>query len=121
MGVNPAFERMAQRLIARFGRVVEIVRPGEPIDDGYGNEVPGEPTIHPATAAVIDATVVLANQLSASLEPGDVRVLVSTAGLAIEPSTSDTLRMDGADWVISRAAQLATDGVPVFFDLVVAR
>ncbi|WMS43440.1 hypothetical protein RDV64_03280 [Acuticoccus sp. MNP-M23] len=121
MGLNPAFQRTATRLIARFGRTVEIVRPGEPTDDGYGNEIPGEATVYPATAATIDATVVLAHQQSGSLEPGDMRVLVSTDGLPIEPDTSDALRMDGEDWIIIAVAQLATDGEPLFYDLRVGR
>ncbi|UOM34863.1 hypothetical protein [Acuticoccus sp. I52.16.1] len=121
MVVNPAWELIARRLIARFGQDAVIMRPGEPTDDGYGNEIPGEPTAYPARAAVIDANVVLAHQQTGSLEPGDVRVLISTEGLPIEPDTADALWIGSEDWIITSVARLATDGEPLFFDMRVGR
>ncbi len=108
----------ASRIIARLGQAGTFERPGADGGTPWAPE-PGEPTLHPATVAVVtydqsyrDGTLIQAN---------DLRVLVSVEGLDIAPTTADRLIVGAAEYVIVNVAPLGPDGVPRFYDLQVRR
>ena len=108
----------ASRIIARFGQAGTFERPGADGGTPWAPE-PGEPTLHPATVAVVayeqdhrDGTLIQAN---------DLRVLVSVEGLDIVPSVSDRLLVGADDFFIAKVEPLGPDGVARFYDLQVRR
>jgi len=107
----------ASRLIAKHGREIEILRPGEPVSDGAGNYIPGPDTAHPAQA--LSATYAVELQLIAGglLDVGDQRVLVAVDGLDITPNTDDRASIDGTEYRIIRVSPLAPAGEVIFWEL----
>jgi len=106
----------ASRIIARFGQAGAFERTSEQLNPW---DPPGTTTTHPATVAVVtydqdhrDGTLIRAD---------DLRVLVSVAGLDIEPAVSDKLIVGGETYNIVHVAPLGPDGVPRFHDLQVRK
>jgi len=109
----------AERQFARFGQAA-VVRRVASTSDPSGT--PWDPeddvrvtTDHACVVAVmdydnreIDGTLILA---------GDRRVYVSTAGLAIEPLTSDRLVIGGKSHEIVAVGQLNPAGTVVYYEL----
>ena len=108
----------ASRIIARFGQAAEIVRPGEVTGPEY-NPTYGPPTLHPATVAVVDYDQT--ERDGTLIQTADKRALVAVEGLGVVPTTADTLRIGGQDFVIVRVAPVAPDGVARFYKLQVRR
>lgn len=110
-------KQTASRLIAKHGRAIEILRPGELVSDGAGNYIPGPDTTHPAQA--LSATYAVELQLIAGglLDVGDQRILVSVEGLAITPGTDDRARMEGTEYRIIRVSPFAPAGETIFYEL----
>lgn len=109
----------ASRIIKRFGQAGTFVRPGAGPQNPWDPPGDGEPTMHPATVAVVsydqdyrDGTLIQAN---------DLRALVSVSGLDIVPTLADRLTVGAADYVIVNITPLAPDGVTRFYDMQVRR
>ena len=117
MGVNPALERTVNRLIARFGQSAELLRPDEGCVDDYNVYHPGPDTEYPAT--VVSAAYAVELQMIAGglMGVGDRRLFLATDGLAIEPATTDLIRIDGTVFRIVRVSPLAPDGNVIFIEL----
>lgn len=107
----------ASRLIAKYGRAIEILRPGPGIPDGGGGTIPGPDTSHPAVA--MSATYAIELQLIAGglLGVGDQRILVAVEGLAITPTTEDRVRMEGTEFRTIRVSPLAPAGEAIFWEM----
>lgn len=88
----------ANRLIERFGQTGAIRRLGAATGPKH-NPTPGAPTNHVARFAILDFT---AREIDGSrVLESDRKALVSPVGLAIDPTTSDTLvDAGGASWKI---------------------
>lgn len=111
----------ATRLIASKGRAVTLKREalGEP--DGFGGYLPGEVTSYPATAATARYEQELALIAGGLVEAGDLRLIVSVDGLAIEPEPGDRVEAEGEEYRVLNVAAVGTAGTAHFFDLQVRR
>lgn len=106
--------KIASRIIARFGQSGAIVRPVV-MDDSVHPPTLGTPTTHPATIAVIDWDA--RDRDGTNIRADDLRILVSTEGLAIEPENTDRLTVGGRTYSIVRVSKIAPDGVVRIYDV----
>lgn len=104
----------ANALIADFGQAGALVRAGAATGPAY-NPTPGAPVDHACTFVVdsfrkdeVDGTSVLQT---------DLKVLLAQGSLAIEPATSDKLKVAGKPIDILKVEPLAPGGVTVFWTL----
>ena len=106
---NPLYTRLqatAERLIAKYGQTGTVTRYATP-DPIYGGEPVPDP--HPAKlfpdkyeAREIDGTVILT---------GDVKLYISSVGLAITPKPGDTATCNGKAYRIINSDPNLYDGV----------
>ena len=107
----------ASRLIAKHGQAAELLRPGEGTTDGFGGYTPGPDTDYPCTAVVATFTVDAEFIAAGLMDVGDLRVLVSVDGLAIEPETTDRISVDGKVLKIVRVVPHAPGGTLFFWEV----
>ncbi|PTQ72740.1 hypothetical protein [Celeribacter persicus] len=107
----------ASRLIAKYGQAAVILRPGEGVDDGYGNITPGDDTAHPCTAFVATFTVNEEFIAAGLMDVGDQRVLVSADGLTITPETTDKMQIGTTIMDIVRVVPHAPGGTLFFWEV----
>jgi hypothetical protein len=109
--------QIASRLIKKYGQAATLLRPGEGTDDGYGNVIDGPDVPYPVT--LLSATYAIELQLIAGgfLDVGDQRVLVSVEGLAVDPVTTDKLRIDGTEFEVRRVSPLSPAGEVIFWEM----
>ena len=107
----------ASRLIAKYGREIEILREGPAVPDGYGGYEPGPVTAYAANA--MSATYAIELKLIAGglLGVGDQRILVAVEDLAITPTTEDRVRMEGTEFRTIRVSPLVPAGEVIFWEM----
>ncbi len=108
----------AERLLAKFGQRGAIRVQGERSDWDDG---PAAVTDHPCTMAVlpIDLQSTGYDVAGTLIKAGDVKVLVSTVGLTIRPTTVNSIvTAKGEVYSIVRVIALEPAGVPVIFDII---
>jgi hypothetical protein len=102
----------AHRLIAKFGRAITVRRTA---NSGTAWAPTLTATDYTATAAVLEYT---ARDIDGTLvKVGDRRVVISTTGLAIEPTTQDRLVIGGEEMGIVRVMKMSPAGVNVYFEV----
>ncbi|MEY8829649.1 hypothetical protein AB9K34_14775 [Sedimentitalea sp. XS_ASV28] len=107
----------ASRLIAKHGQAAQLLRPGPGTKDGFGGYIPGPDTAYPCKALLAEFTVNAEYIAAGLLDVGDVRVLVSADGLAIEPETTDRIDIGGDVLRIKRVVRHAPGGVLFFYEI----
>lgn len=103
----------AERLLARFGQAGALREPGEPTGPAY-NPTPGEPTYHPCTCVVLEYD--LREVDGSSVLATDRKVLISTEGLAVEPSTERSLLLGGTEHAIISVRPLSPAGTVLLWE-----
>lgn len=82
----------AERLIARFGAPATLTKPGEADDSTYP-PTPGTPTDYACTA--VKTEYAMSDRDGSNVRMSDVKLLVSTEGLSVEPANNDTITVAG--------------------------
>ncbi|PDT55039.1 MULTISPECIES: hypothetical protein [Sinorhizobium] len=106
---NPLFARLqatAQRLIAKYGQAGTVTRitPPDPVNGGDPVETAYTATLVPMQyeAREIDGTEILT---------GDVKIYISSVGLAIEPSPGNLVAVSGKTYRVIRSDPNNYDGL----------
>ncbi|MFD2235946.1 hypothetical protein [Aureimonas populi] len=103
----------AERLLARFGQEGAIRVQG--VRESDWDDEPGPPVDHPCRLAVLP--IADRDIDGALIKAGDVKILVSTVGLSITPTTVNTVIAANGTFTIVRVKTLAPAGVAVLHDL----
>ena len=102
----------AERLIAKFGQAATLRRtvsggtPYDPTTDTVG--YPCTIVVQSYADALIDGT---------RIKRGDKKVMVSTKGLTIEPTTSDALVIGGVSHELAMVKPMAPGGTVVLWEV----
>ncbi|MFD1944731.1 hypothetical protein [Paradevosia shaoguanensis] len=123
----------AEDLIAEFGQIGAIPRSVSTPGPNPWDPPTNVTTCHRVTVALlpIDLQDVGRDISGTVIKASDQQALVSPVGLAIVPTTTDILLVNGEfvgneyvggePWIVSAAKMLAPAGVPVLHDLIVSR
>lgn len=102
----------AQRLIARFGQSATLQRI---TNSGTSYNPTRTPADHACTVVVLDFDDTLVD--GTRIKKSDRRVIMSTAGLTIEPTTTDKLIVDGQTYAVHAVTSLNPGGTTVYWEL----
>lgn len=108
----------ALRLITRFGTDAKIIRAGTP-SGPPNNPTPGTPVPYDCKAVFdkwrtdqIDGTLI---------QMGDLKVLVASSGLSIEPTPADNFQYSATDYAIVNVMPVKPGGTVVYYELQVRK
>lgn len=110
----PRAEATAQRLIRNFGQTMTFTPKGAATGPAY------DPTFSAGTPVTVTAVVLQysdRDRAGTRINTGDRKVILSTAGLSVTPTTEDTIDIDGVPHQIIEAMPLRPGGSTVMHTL----